>query len=604
MLTRGVRRWITLAPALLAVVSIGAARAQGLDATGPALMPPDGDPAQPVRVAAPWALPTGNFAAGVHLEYVSNPLVQYVHDGGEVVSDPLIRHALGARLSVGWAAHPRFSLMADLPFRLTLDGQENALGPALGDASLWACLNLAESDPQGFTLAVVPYLQVPTGARDKYAGAGTLRGGGLVTGRIRGDRWSFSTEMGVGTEPAVPSLELSGGVAGRAGAAATWLPRPEVGMGVEARTWIPLSAPMQSERGSPSEVLATVRARHPNGAWILGGVSHSLTNGVGMGSWSGFVGVGGTFRVSPEERVSEPTILVVSDPDGQPVRGAVLSVRDTILGTTNAWGHRRLDPAFPAQTLSLSASGLQTTEVALPEAGELAVTLPWAPVPLEIRVVDQAGSPVDAEVTMHGPARTEGAEVEPGVLHYLLEPGTWAMDVTAPGMGSQSRTVVVPKRRTSPLALEVVLVEEGGDAVLDLLVTDPEGRPVEGAVVLLNGAPVGTTSTGGDLAVGGLAAADHRVEVRSKLLAGDEERQISLPAAETAKIGVSLGYAPGTVRLVARGPDGAVVDGLVRVRGPTILPPMPLAPSTSRRTHQSRSWWSTPFSPTSPVKRS
>ncbi|MBW2258021.1 MAG: hypothetical protein JRI25_25935, partial [Deltaproteobacteria bacterium] len=398
-MTTGIRRWVAAAPVLLVMLSIGTARAQGLDASGPAVMPGDGDPARPVRVAAPWNRPTGNLAAGVHLAYTSNPLVQFVEDGGEVVSDPLIRHALGARLSVGWAAHSRISLAADLPVRWNLAGREHALGPALGDASLWASFDVVDSH-HGFALAVAPYLQVPTGARDKYTGAGTVRGGGLATARVRGTWWSFTAEMGLGSEPAVPSLELSGGAAGRAGVAATWLPRPEVGLGVEARAWMPLSAPMRAERGTPAEVLATVRARHPGGAWILGGASRSLANGVGMGSWSGFIGVGGTFGASPQDRVREPTILVVTDPDGHPVRGATLSSQDTVLGTTDAWGRSRLDPSSPARTLSLSAPGLQTTAVTPPKTGELMVTLPWAPVPLEIRVVDQTGSPVDAQVVI------------------------------------------------------------------------------------------------------------------------------------------------------------------------------------------------------------
>jgi len=535
-------------------------------------------------VAAPWTLPPGALTAGLHLEYTSDPLVQYVQDGEVVRTDALVRHALGARLSLGWVTDDRLSLAADLPVRFTLAGEERAEGPALGDAGLWAIIGVVEPGEaqRGFALAVAPYLRFPTGAREKYAGAGVIRGGVHATARLRHPGWALTAETGIGSEPAVPSLELSGGPAGRAGLAATWLPRPEVGLGLEARTWVPLTDQMRVERGTPAEVLATLRAGHPGGPWILGGASRSLANGVGMGTWGAFVGVGTTLGASREAPVADPAILVVTDPDGQPVRGALVSVEASVLGTTNAWGRIQLDPPLPRQPLSLTATGLRTTEVAVSKPGERPVTLPWAPVELTLRVVDQAGAPVDAQVEMHGPAQIEHGQVDPGEFHYVLEPGTWAMDVSAPGMGGQSRTVVVPKRRSDPLALEVVLVAEKGDAALALLVTDPEGRPVEGAVVLLNGTPVGTTSTGGDLAISGLAAADHRVKVRSELLEGDQEREISLPAAETANVGVSLGYAPGTVRLVARGPDGAVVDGLVRVRGPTTLPPMPLGEDGER----------------------
>jgi hypothetical protein len=97
-------------------------------------------------------------------------------------------------------------------------------------------------------------------------------------------------------------------------------------------------------------------------------------------------------------------------------------------------------------------------------------------------------------------------------------------------------------------------------------VVDPSGVPVEGARVLLDGAPVGTTSTGGSLRVGPLASGVTMLRIEGdNLIAVDHGVELTTGTRDVTE---TVRYQDGTVEVRVRGPEGAVPDAVVTFDGP------------------------------------
>lgn len=200
---------------------------------------------------------------------------------------------------------------------------------------------------------------------------------------------------------------------------------------------------------------------------------------------------------------------------------------------------------------------------------EPVVVAPPGPYDVIVSVRDEAGQPVAATILGAGdaPVSTTGGEAR-----LALSPGRFEVTVSADGFATQSRTVDLGDDRFHPERLEVILARPRGEARLDLDVRDREGRPVDGAVVSIDGNPVGATSTGGDLAVTGLATGDRVVTVAH----ADYRGHGAVPVAITAEGGaasITLDRPPGSVRVVTRGPHGPVPDARIRFLGPEELAP-------------------------------
>jgi outer membrane protein OmpA-like peptidoglycan-associated protein len=153
----------------------------------------------------------------------------------------------------------------------------------------------------------------------------------------------------------------------------------------------------------------------------------------------------GTTPIPVELQLTPPaadrgTLLVeVVDPAGRPVPGATLTVdgASRTLGAAGldvladrAPGPVKLAAAAPgyrpglAETVAVSA-GVQTRRL----------RLEWLPRPVQVRVGNAAGAPVDAEVRVLGPGRTAPVATRGGVATFSLLPGTWQVIASAPGYG-------------------------------------------------------------------------------------------------------------------------------------------------------------------------
>lgn len=279
--------------------------------------------------------------------------------------------------------------------------------------------------------------------------------------------------------------------------------------------------------------------------------------------------------------------LTILDPDGQPVQGAQVTLGGVDYGATSNGGSMQLGGLAPGvTTLQVSGERMQDEpeiQVELVEGvRELLVTMDWKPGTLQVVTRGAGEKPIDAQVRFAGPTDLPPSGVGPdGEAWYSLPPGDWTVGVSAPAFGLQTREVSIEADETSLILVSAVLRESAGESVLVLRVTDPEGKPVDGARVALDGEPIGKTSTGGALRVEGLAPGESSVEVAGAMFHYETVDPLDLGEGENL-VELPLRWLDGTVTVKATGPGGVPVDALVRAYGPTVLPPVQVGSSGER----------------------
>lgn len=583
----------TLGAGFAGLLIIGLARAQDatppdlrMDAHGPTL--PPGDPDAPLTLWSPAARPRGTWSASVQLEEVEGAL--FMTAGGQRV--PALTHLVGANIGATWQIARRAGVGAAVPVWLTRGAADatGALateGPALGDLHVWAPIGLVLGERGG--LQLIPVLGLPTGAAGAHLGEEGLTYGASLAPGVRVGPLTVSGEVGLIRRPEVAAgpLQSFGGTEWRFGGAAGARVGP-VRLGLEVRGAAPLSLGADPGR-SPVEALLVVGGRSRGGAWARAAGGAGLTSGIGSPDFRGILGVGyvsGVDEVAAPDAV-EPVELGVRvlDPAGAPVPGATIFAGDAVVATTDRDGRATLptDRALLRRGIAVAAPGYARREVPFGDDGQAAATLEWLPVPVDVRVQDQAGLPVAAAFEIRqlpadgeAPADAPWTRVD-GPLALL--PGRWEVRTSAEGAGAQIRRVDVRPAQATPV--EVVVLPAAGDAGLALALTDPEGRPVVGARVLVDGQPVGVSGAAGDLALAGLAAGPHDLVIRTDAFT---ERQLPgvVIGGDTA-LPVVLERVPGSVRVAVHGPDGRpVADAVLRFDGPRRLAPTPVGETGER----------------------
>jgi outer membrane protein OmpA-like peptidoglycan-associated protein len=113
--------------------------------------------------------------------------------------------------------------------------------------------------------------------------------------------------------------------------------------------------------------------------------------------------------------------------------------------------------------------------------------------------------------------------------------------------------------------------DTSGLAELALTVADPDGRPVEAAEIRVDDVMMGRTTNSGALEVRGLSVGERQLEVWAPLLQ-PVTQDIRLME-DREEIDLDLQWAPGAVRFRVDGPEGPVTDALLRILGPSRVPP-------------------------------
>lgn len=522
--------WLVLA-GLLATPTLAWA---GFGAVGPAVPPDQDAPIDPLlawRAARPVR---GTVSFGALLESLADPLVRTSVNqlNGEEVEVATLAQVVGPRFGGRVAVSDRVEVAASLPIWLlaTGDEQSDAGGPALGDLQFSVPVQLmgATLGAAEVAVGVVPWATLPTGAAARHLGD---------TGPSVGAQAMVDVQVG-------PVLGLAwGGVDLRAFPAQdNVLPGPgavggaSVGLQIDPRFAVHLGARADSRLrgveteldGAPrrpwgSELVLSARGSLFEGWYATGGLGMGLHPGPGSARSRVWLGFGHTW----------------------PGKGPVAAVESPV--------------EDPTETLD-------------PPAFSRAV---------QVRVQDAEGVPLAASLAVvEADVQTRAGPDGTGVVD--LGEGRWTVRASAPGFGAQERSIQVdPAGPTEELRF--ILLPELGDNEIRIRLRGADGDPVVGAEVDVDGRPVGQSSSGGELVVGGLGEAPVAVDVRA-----DTFRELAAPSVQPSPDGavadLLLQRERGAVQVVVRGPQGArVTDASVRFMGADRLGPFQVG-EAGRRT--------------------
>ncbi len=297
--------------------------------------------------------------------------------------------------------------------------------------------------------------------------------------------------------------------------------------------------------------------------------------------------------LQPAEAGEAHLRLRVLDPDGTPVDGARVSLDGKVVGTTGNLGVLNLEGlAEGARELEVRAPlmvvGAPVVLTLGPGLRDVTVPMSWRPGAVEVLVRGPDGPVPDAVVRFSSErsGSTTLTERPPeglgpsGVRRFELAPGTWRATISSSLHGIQRRTLTVAPEELRLLVVDTVLYRTQGEASLNLRVTDPDGRPVDGALVRIDGVEVGSTANSGALELAGLSEGERRVGVESALHL-PFERVITVDGPGSA-LEASLAWRPGLLDLAVRGPEGPV-DAAAMFSGRERLAPVRLGADGEHR---------------------
>ncbi|MEZ4238649.1 MAG: OmpA family protein [Myxococcota bacterium] len=614
-----VATWVSILPLALPA----AAQETRVDLHGLLPAAPTGDAAQGLTV---WSPPPLARAWAFHAlgEVGVQPLALEVTTYNRQEYYTILSQVAGVNLS-GWVSPvPRLGLALTVPvFARVATGDlpqvaadyltPGTLGDGAALGTVRAALTIAVAGTptgRGFGLALVPWVAAP-GAGHPLATDRAPSLGGLLTTGYRADRVALAAQIGSSFGPGgtLGPLLVRGRWEAEAGASLGLRTVGQTWAHAELRTRTNVLAGGDAAPAPLVELLGSVTARFgrappadaadegPPGGPVWAGASGGshLGQGPGAALFRGFVGVGaagafgssGARRAEPE--IPEFTFQVV-DPHG-PVRGAEVVVGDRVAATTGAGGEAVVQGEIPWEDgVQVRTDRHEPVTVPKPARGQTSrtVELAFRPVPVRATVTDLEGQPVEATLALTPVDGGDEVRGAPGEVRVV--PGRYRVAVEAPGLATQVREIDVPRTGTPPAPLDVVMAPAAGDGALGMRILDPEGQPVVGARVLVEGVPVGLTADGGWIELRGLPEGVRQVEVQHPAFTAMVD--VMGIDAEPGAAEVVMNRVPGSVRVRARTPDGAVVsDATVRFIGPARLAAAALGPDGERTMVLSPGHW-------------
>lgn len=274
---------------------------EGVDAHGFVLAALDGDVRDPLYLQRPGWFAAGDFFAGGVIEYAKSPLRRVtVDDAGTELEDlSFVNDLFGVDLSAGVAVHDRVRLDVTAPifFVETAEG-EGAQGAGFGDLRASAMVQVIRPDgfpdDGAFGLAVVPFLDLPTGRDQVFLGQPGLAGGATVAGTWERGPFTGVANVGLQVNPSVDLGNFVNADALTMGIGGGYLVQPDLGINLETHVSVPLSSSADPAPGTaaPAELLASARKRMTSGAFLVGGLGVGLDKGVSAAAFRVFLGGG------------------------------------------------------------------------------------------------------------------------------------------------------------------------------------------------------------------------------------------------------------------------------------------------------------------------
>ena len=428
----------------------------GFDAHGFRLAAFTDDVRSPLALERPLRFSAWDVYAGGLFEYARQPLVLETVDaetGAMVSREAWLDNVFALNLSAGVAVHDRVRIDLSVPVYLYSSGIAGvAQGADFGDVRASAMVELIRPGADGGVgLGLVPFLDLPTGVAEDFLGQADLAGGGkvTVTGEVGGA--TLGAEAGVELQPAVSVENIVGSDQALLGAYAGYLLTDSLGLTLEGRAALPLTANEQAGTATPSEVGLSLRKRTEGGAHFVLGTSVALTKGVSAADYRVFFGGGwGDLR-----KGGAPP---ASDRDG-----------DTLVDAVDA---------CPDQPESLN--GYKDVD-GCPDGGSLAI---------EVKL---DGAPVTgADVMLRGPVdERHTTEVAPWIVP-VSPASVWTATATdGPCLAGEAH--VTAGETVTPLVVDLHPVFA---AKVRATVIDTTGNPVPGAKVTWTSATPGCAPAG------------------------------------------------------------------------------------------------------------
>jgi OOP family OmpA-OmpF porin len=515
--------------ALLLVIALASAQEEGgFDAHGFHMAPQYGDVLDPLSVWRPGQ--PGGHAVSVQglFEYADSTLVSVVEDWNGVRSEPLLDDVFGLNLGVAWSPHERVGVQLAVPLFFTSRNLDGGQGVGMGDLRLAVPVTLLVPEKtKGFGLALIPMLDLPTGAVNKFLGNGGVGGGGTLALGYSHERFSVDGNVGFLQNPTTVIENLQRGSQIVAGLGAGVRALDWLGVRLEANLAKDLKTGEIAAADLPVEGLLSLRGKHKPGLfWTVGGGA-GFTRGAGASAFRLFAGIGySTGQMGPADTdgdgilnrvdacVREPEVVNayadddgcpdalsdlsvrVLDPEGRQVTGALVVLDAKELATDSA-GSVRVDGLMPGVALEGTASAEGFTAVDLStgplEQGlnEREVRLGWLPGTLDVKVRSNTGQPLAGTVRLQGPEEAPALALDSnGFARTRVAPGAWTLLATAEGYVDGESDIVIPDTPTRSL-VEIVLdppkAEVRGD---EIVLLEPVYFAFDEDVVLAQSMPV------------------------------------------------------------------------------------------------------------------
>lgn len=268
--------------------------------------------------------------------------------------------------------------------------------------------------------------------------------------------------------------------------------------------------------------------------------------------------------------------LLIVDPDGRPVSGAEVALDEVPLGTTStsgsvslvelATGTRRIRverPPFAPREVDVAVTALEREQI---------IRMEWGVGAVRIGVQGDGEPASDARIRLGGPRFVPTTPVDgSGTRLLTLEPGSWQLLASSPRYALTQRTFTVPDRPALTQVDVALTPPQAALAELLVRVQDPDGGPVRGASLVLDGGdPVPVVDGLVALAV---APGKHRIAVRAENFQAALFEDVDVREGVTERV-FELVYRPRALNVVVRGPDGPVGAARVSLEGPADVAPV------------------------------
>ena len=273
--------------------------------------------------------------------------------------------------------------------------------------------------------------------------------------------------------------------------------------------------------------------------------------------------------------------LVLEDAEDNGVDGAGVTIDGNWYGNTSTEGTLLVGGLSEGDhEVTVEAEDFEDTEAltvtAALEATATSVLLERPPGSVKVIVRSHEGKVVPALIRFVGPEQLDPVDIgNSGERMFVLEDGDWTVVVSSEEFGLQQREVHVDSLRKVLQVVDVVLTPVVGKAELHLSVIDPDGNPVQGARIAIDGEHRGSTSNGGTLVLAGLEPGAVTLSFEGERFRDEPDATVQLVDG-VREVLVTMDWQPGSLQVVTRGRGEVPVDALVRFEGPESIAPAPV----------------------------